>query len=111
MALSISLLALGLFKPEHTELSIVATVLLFLLSLSILNSDVTYKSGTFTNSSFGYTTTGNLTLLTTSNETVTDLYSPLDLGGNYSHVIGYWLAVMSVLIFIGIMWGLRRGKY
>jgi hypothetical protein len=50
------LIALGLFRPEHTELSLVGFVFLFLLGIVILNGQLVYKIGTSTNSSFDYDT-------------------------------------------------------
>jgi len=77
----------------------------------VLNNSIEFKSGENITSSFSYTTTDNVTLLTSSNETYVDNYTPITLdGGITSHLVGYWLAVASIVGFIGIILGLRKSK-
>jgi hypothetical protein len=116
LALALIFITLGLFVPEHTELSLIGFVFLFLLALCILNNQITYKIGTETNSTFGYTpsyNSTNFTLLTSSNEVVTDIYGPITLGGPLSHVVGYWLMIASfvgfLLVIISIRASLKQG--
>jgi hypothetical protein len=114
LALAFVLIGLGLFKHEHTELSLIGFVYLFLLSMLILNGSIEYVTGTNTSSQFGYTTNYNglnLTLLTSSNETVVNNYAPMVLNGTLAHIIGYWLAVISIVGFIGVILSIRKGGY
>ena len=113
LALSVILIALGLFRPEHTELSLIGFIFLFLMAILILNNEIDYKIGTQTNSTFIYTTNAsgtNLTLLTSSEETVADLYGTITLGSTLSHTVGYWLAIASVIGFVGVLLGLRKSR-
>jgi hypothetical protein len=113
LGLSLILIALGLFRSEHTELSLVGFVFLFLLAMVVLNNQITYVIGTNTTSTFDYTYNyagSNLTLLTSSFEENNDIYGPINLGGNLSHTVGYWLAIASVIGFIGVILGLRKSE-
>jgi hypothetical protein len=113
LAISFILIAMGLYKPEHTELSLIGFVFLFLLAFVVLNQDITFIVGTNTTSSFNYTenlTSQNLTLLTSSYESVIDVYAPITLGGALSHTIGYWLVIVSVIGFIGVILSLRKSE-
>lgn len=110
LALSFVLVGLGLFRPEHTELSLIGFVFLFMLSFVLLTGNITIANGTNTSSQFNYTTNGNLTLLTSSFESVENLYTPISLEGSLAHIIGYWLAVGSFLGFLGILLGLRHSR-
>lgn len=112
-AISFILIALGLFRIEHTELSLIGFVFLFLLSMVILNGQITYKIGTNTSSNFTYTPNAsgtNITLLTSSFEEVTDIYGPITLGGALSHSLGYWLAIASIIGFIACILGLKHSR-
>lgn len=112
IVISFTLIALGLFRTEHTELALIGFVFLFLISLNILNNTIEYKVGTNTSSTFNYTyvPVANGTLLTSSFESVTDIYDTVTLGGSLSHTLGYWLAVGSIIGFIGVILGLRKSK-
>ena len=108
VCISFVLIALGLKHTEHTELSLIGFVFLFLLSMLILNNDISYKIGTNTTSNFTYTTSGNNTLLTSSFEAVTDLYGTTTLGNALSHTLGYWLAIASIIGFVAVLIGLKH---
>lgn len=108
LVLGLVLITLGLFRPEHMELSLIGFLLLFLLAIIILNNQITYKTGTFTLSNFSYTSENNLTLLTNSSESVVDIYTETTLGGYLSHVVGYYLALGAIIGFIGVIVAYRR---
>ena len=108
LSLAFGLIALGLFRTEHTELSLIGFVFLFLMGLTILNNGIEYKIGTNTTSNFDYSTVGNFTLLTSSFESQSDIYGTIDLGGNLSHTIGYWLLIGSFVGFLGVIMGLKH---
>ena len=101
LSLSIILIALGLFAREHTELSIVGFVFLFLLAMILINQTLVYKIGTDTNS----TVTGNLTT-----ETTRDIYVPITADSSTAHHFGYYLAVASIIGFVGGLIGLKRSR-
>ena len=101
LLLSLAFITLGLIIQNHTELSLIGFVFLFLLGLVILNNQVTYVVGTETNSTFNYTTDiNNISLLTSSHEVAYNIQGPITLGGVLSHLVGYWLMIAS---FIGFM--------
>lgn len=109
LGLSLILVTLGLFKPEHTELSIVGFVFMFLLAMVLLNGGIEYPTGTLTYSNFSYTQNiDNLTLLTNSSELVITQYAPVVYHGILQHVIGLWLAIMSIAGFVGSLLALKR---
>lgn len=107
LALALALITLGLFRSEHTELSIIGFVFLFLLSLTIINQNIDYKIGYETNTTYTYSG-GNLTF---TNEVTTDLYDSLTLGSDNAHNFGYWLAVVSIIGFVGVLVSLRGQKW
>ena len=123
VCLSLLLVSLGLFKTEHSELALIGFFFLFILSFSLINDNITMKSGEFEKEVFVYgdnysgyhwdydfpnPSVDDVNLFH-SNKTTTYLYETLDLGGNNNHVFGYWLAVGSMIGFAGVLWGLKRG--
>lgn len=111
LVLSLVLITLGLKFTEHTELALIGFLFLFLLSLVILNENIVYEIGENVSSTFTYTGVGNNTLLTSSFETYTSNYEPITFdGGITSHLVGYWLALISILGFIGVILGIRHSK-
>lgn len=127
LGLSLLLITLGLFKPEHSELSLIGFTFLFLLGIVLINNDISIKSGEifkdlyiYGNNYTGYhwdyvnPTTPNVTdvNLFHSNRTITYTYSEIDLGTHItSRLVGYWLCIASVVGFIGVILGLRKQKY
>jgi len=111
LGLSLVLIALGLFKSEHTELALIGFVFLFLLGLVILNNQLEYKIGTATNSTFTYDLDydgSGQTLLNASVEEVVDIYGTSKLGGPLSHTVGYWLIIGSFIGFVGVIMGIKH---
>ena len=125
LALSLVLVALGLFVQEHTELSLIGFTFLFLLSIHIIGSGLTVQSGVKEIYTYGDNVSGvhldslhpndNFTktidkaedaLLFCTNKTYT--YSPITLGGNLDHLFGYYLAVLSIVGFLGVMTSYKR---
>lgn len=117
LGLSLILVIIGLFTREHTELSLIGFVFLFLLSMTIISQDIDYKIGYDKNINYSYScldvcdTQENQTLLTSSTETVRDQYATFTLGGTLSHSIGYWLAIASIIGFIAVILSLRTTRY
>jgi hypothetical protein len=118
LVLSLLLVALGLYRSEHTELSLVGFLFLFLLSLIIMGGDIQYKTGenlTYSclccNNTEPYTGVPYLCDGTDANLVVTstvDTYETWSAGGTLSHLVGYWLAIASFVGFIGVLLSLRR---
>lgn len=114
LVLSFILISLGLFRPEHTELSLIGFVFLFLLALTLISGNITTVTGTITNSTFNYTEfitpSSNYTLLTSSNEAVENIYTPVSLDSGLAHTLGYWLAIGAFIGFLGIILSLKHSK-
>jgi hypothetical protein len=104
--LSLIIIFLGFYRTEHSELALVGFVFLFLLSFLIIGNDIQYKTGVNTTTLYTY---DNATLNSTT-EVSTDMYSPFTATSGFSHSFGYWLAVASIIGFVGVIVGLGRGK-
>jgi len=102
--ISLALISLGLFITEHTELSLVGFLFLFLLSMILLTGTITTKTGSVTNTTY-MCINGSVSL---SSEEKIDVYQPISWDGTLSHSIGFWLAIASFIGFIGVIIGIRR---
>jgi len=127
LLLSFLLIILGLIKTEHSELALIGFVFLFLLSIVLIANDIQIKSGYDIEEAYIYAlnlSTGSYhidydgtfskditnledALLVHKNITSVNTYENIDLGGNLSHIFGYWLAVISVIGFLGVIIGLK----
>ena len=54
VAISLMMVAMGLFKPEHSELAIIGFLIIFLLSWTLINNNLEYKTGTSTFEHYQY---------------------------------------------------------
>lgn len=108
LALSLALVALGLFRgQEHTELALVGFVFLFLLAMLIIAGDIQYKTGEQTNTTYTY----NNSTLTFTQENKIDVYGAFTASGAFSHTFGYWMAIASIVGFIAVLVGLRGQRF
>ena len=115
------IIAIGLFRPDHTEISLIGFLFLFLLSIVILNGEIQYKTGqnytysclccngeeTQRTGEASYCDGENATLVVT--QTI-DNYATWESGGTFSHIVGYWLSVASIVGFIGVILSLRHSR-
>lgn len=117
LVLAIVLIVLGLSKPEESYMAIVGFLLLFLLSLIIINYDLEYKTGETREITYNYYF--NSTQINYTAEVINYNYTAFNVtegenGFVTTHLIGYWLAVMSfvgfILVIIGLKGGFRRGE-
>ena len=110
LVLSLLVVALGLFRSEHTELALVGFLFLFLLGANFEWGTIEYKTGV--NSTYNYSCldpcqSGNSSVFLTYQEDRID-YDSFEGGGPLSHVVGYWLMVASIVGFIGVLVGLGK---
>jgi len=114
--ISFILITLGLAFREHTELSLIGFVLLFVLSFIVIGNDIQYKTGE--NLTY-YCAYANGTIQEDPNcgtnsslypAIKTDLYTEWSGDGTFSHTAGYWLAVISVLGFAGVLLAARKPR-
>ena len=125
LVITLVIIFLSFYAPEHSELGLVGFLFLFLLSLVILGGDIQYKTGvneTYTygclccvegivigqpyNESQGGCSSENASLEVIG-VTKVDQYATFTAGGTVSHIVGYYLAVASLVGFIGVILGLK----
>ena len=109
MLITFIIIFLSFYNPEHAELGIVGFLFLFLLSLVMLGGDIQYKTGTNMTYTYGCVDpcqTGNSSFAVTSTE-ATNEYTTFSSGGVLSHTVGYYLAVASIVGFLGVIFGLK----
>lgn len=99
LGLSLALITLGLFRPEHTEFSLVGFAFLFILSFVFISGDVQYQVGVNETNTYGLV---NGSYVITSVQHV-DVYETFESGGLLSHFVGYWLAVMAFAGFVIVL--------
>ena len=114
--LSCIFIGLGLYRLEHTELSLVGFAFLFLLSMVVIGDNLTYKTGVeetyiYGNNFDGYHWDGYNTTAPSQTDkeaflfhrNITNVYSNYtdDSGFFTTHNFGYLLAVMSIIGVIG----------
>lgn len=124
LVLTLMIIAIGLFRPEHTELSIIGFLFLFLLSFTIINGNIEYKTGVNETNEYaclccsnGMVTPSpgicneNNTNLVISKVNKVDIYTTYNPTGLFSHWVGYYLAVASLIGFVGVMIGIKFTRF
>lgn len=127
IVISLVLIFLYFYEPDHSELGIVGFLFLFLLSLVMIGGDIQYKTGVNETYTYGclcceqgsvvgdeYTrgeppvgcTNENATIAVIAVDKV-DNYATFTAGGVLSHTVGYYLAVAAAVGFIGVFLGLK----
>lgn len=119
LIISLFLVALSLYRNDHSELGIVGFTFIFLLSFVMIGGDIQYKVGQ--NETISYSclcceqdgstylcdgSTENFSIVPTSVEKV-DVYETFTAGGILSRTVGYWLAVLGVVGLIGVFVSLK----
>ena len=127
LVITLVIIFLSFYAPEHSELGLVGFLFLFLLSLVILGGDIQYKTGVNETYTYGclcceqgqviggelvrnetyYGCTSENASLEVIGVTKVDNYATFTAGGTVSHVVGYYLAVASLVGFIGVILGLK----
>ena len=106
-------IALGLFRLEHTELSLVGFVFLFLLSMVIIGDNLTYQTGETVTISNTYDLYNDSVILLNSTEVTTfDQSIYQDTSGFFTtHRFGYLLAVMAAVGTIGSFVSIKPERF
>ena len=101
--ISMVFVGLGLYRLEHTELSLVGFVFLFLLSMVVIGDNLTYQTGeTVTISNTYGNVSGTVQLINSTEVTTYDHSIYQDTAGFFTtHRFGYLLAVLSIIGMIG----------
>ena len=101
---------MGLYRLEHTELSLVGFFFMFLLSMVVIGNNLTYQTGETTTISNSYGVLNDTVVLFNSTESkVFDESIYTDTSGIFTtHRFGYLLAVMSVIGMIGSFVSIKK---
>lgn len=102
-AVSFSLIIIGLWREQHSELVLIGFLFLFLLSFTLINSQLQIKSGETTSTEYTY---DNSSVLVYENAVMNYDYDEYG-----SHNLGYWIAVSSMIGFIITLVSLRRTNW
>ena len=125
--LSLVLVALGLFRTEHSELALGGFFFMFLLSLIVvLGGNIQYKTGEIYDytclccgehidyerqelvfGAFNCTESNSSSLVMTSK---TNTYTTFNGEGVLGHLVGYWLTIISVLGLVGVFFGFKKSR-
>jgi len=111
--ISFILITLGLQFREHTELALIGFVFLFLISFIVIANDIDYKVGEnltyhcVYNNGTVQADAGCGTNSTLFPAIKTNTYAEWDGSGTFSHLVGYWLGIISVIGFVAVLVGLR----
>ena len=121
LVVSLILVSIGLFRPEHTEMALIGFVFIFLLGLTVEAGSIQYKTGV--NETYSYKclcctdgrvgedqSCANGTSLSVDTIEHTDVYADFEAGGILSHILGYWLMVMAIIGFIGVLVSIRAQR-
>ena len=101
------LITLGFIKESHSEQALIGFVFLFLLAMEILGGSIQYETGTNSTSYAVYET-----INATANRTIVysnEANNYVTFNDSLSHRLGYYLAIASVIGFIGVLISLKRG--
>jgi len=107
--ISLVFVALGLYRLEHTELSLVGFVFLFLLSMVVIGNNLTYQTGEtiMTTNNYG-NISGTVQILNYTESTTYDYSIYQDPSGFFTtHRFGYLLAILSIIGMIGSFVSIR----
>ena len=109
MLISLVLIIIGLTRPSESAQAIIGFFLMFTLSILIMNSNLEYKAGEITNTTYTYMTS-NSTQINTTTEVTTYQYDQFTDGKGGSGY-GYWLAIAAAVGMIGVFFSIKRTKW
>ena len=103
--IALILIIIGLTRPTESAQALIGFTFLFLMSMILINGSLEYETGALTQSNFSYDSSGQVT---SSTQSVT--YSHETFDDDTSHKVGYYMAIASVVGFLGVILSLRRTK-
>lgn len=104
VGLCLVLIVVGLARPTESAQALIGFFLLFLLSLSFLNSGLDYKTG-YTES-YDYLNISNPSDLHVNTIITTDNYTTYE-----NHNMSLWLTFASAIGFIGVIFSLAKIRW
>lgn len=102
LILALAFIVVGIIKPDEASMAMVGFVFLFILSMVILNGQLEYETGATVSNSYSYS--ANYSLNAT---TQTIVYTTAFYTGTNAHTMGYYMAIISVVGFVGVLLGLK----
>jgi len=102
IAISLVFILIGLIKPDESAMALVGFVFLFLLSFIVLNGSLEYQVGNNINTTYGYDASDRVNF---TSQAVIDNYQKFS--DSNSHTMGYYLVIISVVGFVGVLFNLR----
>jgi hypothetical protein len=101
--IALVMIVIGLTKPLESAQALIGFVFLFLLSIIIIGGNLEYEKGVNTNSSYAYDSYNRVNY--TSQIVV---YDYTKFNDTTSKQIGYYLAIASIVGFVGVILSLKR---
>lgn len=104
VGISLTLIILGLFRPNESGFALIGFALLFILSILLNGGNVEIETGSNITSTYSYDGGGNIN--GTAQSIIYD-YEYWD--DETSHQFGFWLAIVSAIGFIFMLFAINRG--
>ena len=110
IGISLAFIALGFFRQEHSEISLIGFLFIFLLALLILNNGLEYKTGVLRSGNFSYNVSATTPYLLNASVSEVDIYATYQDSHGFvtTKRLGFFMAVMSAVGFIGSLMGMRQ---
>jgi hypothetical protein len=105
VVISLVLIIIGLLRPDETAQALIGFSFLFILSMIMVSGNLQYETGANVTTSFSYDSSSN----TNSTFQVIN-YNQTNFNDSTAHFIGYWLAIISFLGFLGTILSMRTYK-
>lgn len=102
---SLTLVLLGLFRPNESGFALIGFTLFFILSLIVLNGNLEIEKGANVSTSFSYDGSGNIN---SSGQSIEYSYNSWD--NSTSKQVGFWLSIASAIGFIWMLYSIKGVK-
>ena len=102
---SLIMIIIGLTRPTESAQALIGFVFLFLLSIIIINGELEYETGVNTNTTYSYDASDRINFTEQWNA-----YDYRKFDNSTSTKVGYYLAVASVIGFVGVLVSLRGSR-
>ena len=99
--LSLVFIFVGIIRPDESAMALVGFLFLFILSFVVLNGQLQYETGATVTANYNYTG-GDIT---STGQSI--VYTYAYFSDSTSHTMGYYMVIISVVGFVGVLLGLR----
>jgi len=104
VGISLTLICLGLFRPNESGFALIGFSLLFILSILLNGGNVEIETGSNITSTYSYGVGGNI-----NGTEQSIVYDYVAWDDNISHQFGFWLAIASAIGFIIMLFAINKG--